>query len=223
MKLVMDKREHETRRRKFQKFLSETPIGYEEGTLDVCDYVAYDGDTILFGIEYKSYSDLVSSIGNGHLKSQIIDMEGMENPYLFVVGNYHDYLSKPQYSNVSREMVIGFLTSINARYKTRVFCFETEMEAIRGIVHLFKIHSEPDKVHLQDKLPERKIRTGNPKRDMFLSLPGVGNDRCKKYMDKISFVQFITICKFDGTAKQTLKKDFGISVSDSLIEFCRQL
>ena len=78
--LLMDKRECQKRVAAIKSKLKATTIQTEDATLEVCDYIVKNDDTILFGIEWKTYDDFISSMKNNHLTSQLVDMEGMEHP-----------------------------------------------------------------------------------------------------------------------------------------------
>lgn len=224
--LLIDKRECPKRVSNIKSKLKATTIETEDATLDVCDYIAKKDDTILFGIEWKTYDDFVSSMKNNHLTSQLIDMEGMEHSYLFIVGNYWSWKKTINYKtniNVTREQIAGYLTSMAGRYKTKVIHYETTIEAIAGIIHLAKIHTEDGIEHTQIKLPERVTRSGNPNMDMYLALPGVGLAKCKAYSHKIKFSDFVNTCKYDSEARTTFTNKYAISVPQKVIDYCREL
>lgn len=230
--LLMDKRECPKRVKEIKAKLSPVSVNHEtiqceETTLDICDYVFKNNDTILFGIEWKTYDDFVSSMKNNHLTSQMIDMENMEHSYLFIIGNYWSWKKTINYKtniNVTREQIAGYLTSLAGRYKTRVVMYETTTEAIAGMIHLLNIHLEgEDKIHTQVKMPERVTRSGNPNIDMYLALPGVGLAKCKQYSHKVKFSDFVNTCKYDSDAKTTFTNKYSISVPQKLIDYCREL
>lgn len=224
--LLMDKRECQKRVAAIKSRFKETVVKTEDTTLDVCDYIVKNDDVILFGIEWKTYDDFVSSMKNNHLTSQLVDMEGMEHPYLFIVGNYWSWKKTINYKtniNVTREQIAGFLTSIAGRYKTKVIHYESTKEAIEGILHLAKIHTEEGVQHTQIKLPERVTRSGNPNIDMYLALPGIGLAKCKAYSNKIKFSDFVNTCKYDSEARTTFNNKYAISVPQKVIDYCREL
>ena len=219
--LIMDKREDSDRRSAVRKVFAGTTVSILEEMNDICDYIAKDDTNILFGIEWKSYDDFISSMRNGHLQSQLLDMENMEHPYLFIVGNYKSWVSshsRLKIPDVSRDSIAGFLTSISVRYKTRVIMYESTPEACRAIKHLFEIHTGIR--HEQVKLPERRTRTGDPNMDMYLALPGVGPAKAKKY-SSMKFSRFIMCCISGDT--DSIKSTCGLSVSKSLQEYVNKL
>ena len=116
MLLRIDNRENPARVKHVVSSFNETAISTEITQLDVCDYVGVDKDKILFGIEYKTYDDFTSSIANGHLVSQLNDMEGMEHPFLFVVGSYAKWITKPVRANLS-------LDNISIEFSVVIFNF----------------------------------------------------------------------------------------------------
>lgn len=226
LNLLIDKRECPKRVSSIKSKLKATSITTEDTTLDVCDYLMRDGETILFGVEWKTYDDFISSMKNNHLTSQLIDMEGMEHSYLFIVGNFWNWKKTINYKtniNVTREQIAGYLTSIGARYKTRVIHYESTSEAIAGLIHLAKIHTESGVEHTQVKLPERVTRSGNPNVDMYLALPGVGLAKCKTYSQRLKFSDFVNTCKYDSEARKTFNNKYSISVPQKLIDYCREL
>ena len=100
---------------------------------------------------------------------------------------------------------------------------ESIREAIEGILHLAKIHTEEGVSHTQIKLPERVTRSGNPNIDMYLALPGIGLAKCKAYSNKIKFSDFVNTCKYDSEARTTFNNKYAISVPQKVIDYCREL
>lgn len=223
MKLIADIREDQKRVKYFNDFFRETTVEVVPGTLPVCDYVVENDDKILFGIEFKTYSDFVSSMKNGHLVSQLMDMQEMENPYLFIVGDYFSWrkaAARKGLCNVTLSQMSGFQTSITARYKTKVFYFYSLKEAAEAIKHLIKIHMGLD--HTQGKMPERKTRTENPNLDMYLALPGIGAKKAEQLL-KLKFAEFARLCRYEPDAKKEIKLKTGATVSEATIDYIKAL
>lgn len=223
MMLLTDSREDPKRVKYFTDYFKDTLVEVVPDTMPVCDYLVKHEGKILFGIEYKTYDDLVSSMKNGHLVSQLVDMEEMENPYLFVVGDFFSWRqtsSRKGYYDVTRSQISGFLTSITTKFKTKLFFFYSQKEAADAIKHLMKLHLGLE--HSQEKLPERKTRTGNPNKDMYMSLPGIGAKKAEQLL-KIKFAEFMRLCRYEQDAKKEIKLKCGVSVSDTTINYVKAL
>lgn len=222
-KLLIDNREHNKRISNIQDRLTKTTILNEVTVVPVGDYIGMCDENILFSIEWKSFDDLVSSIRNGHLSSQLIDMEQFNCPYLFVIGNYWTWKKKHSHmtGSFSYSNYIGYLVSATARHKTKIIVFENDAEAIDAIVHLFKIYSGCE-ADASCKMPERVRRTGDKQSDMFLMLPGVGPKKYNAWKDKITYLTFLRVCQMDNAAK-VFMNEYNIKVPNSVIDYCKGL
>lgn len=220
-KIVIDKREKEERKEVITNFFSKMKdCVVTEDTIEVGDYLVYQDSNLLFAIEWKTYSDFISSIQNGHLASQLDDMDQYPMGYLFITGNYVDWVkkSKKLHIHISREQISGFLTSIAGRHNTRCVMYESEQEGVNGILKLISICNGKG---LDVKLPERHKTTGNPNIDMFMALPGVGPKKAVSYSISMSFYEFLTKCKQDNCKE--IFKCMGVSVSQPIIDYCKKL
>lgn len=222
-KLLIDNREQNKRIAAIKDRFTKTTISTEVSVLPVGDYIGMGDENILFSVEWKSFDDLVSSIRNGHLSSQLIDMEQFNYPYLFVIGNYWTW--KKKHANMagsfSYNSYVGYIVSATARHKTKIIIFESDREAIDALIHLFKIYSgcESD---MSCKMPERVRRTGDKQSDMFLMLPGVGPKKFNIWKNKVTYLNFLKICQMDDAGKVFIN-EYNIKVPESVIDYCRGL
>ena len=89
MKIIIDQRESQKRIDNAIEMFESKLVDSEIGVIEVGDYLLVnDEDQVIGAIEYKTYDDFVTSMLNGHLESQLKDMDKYNNPFLFVVGTY---------------------------------------------------------------------------------------------------------------------------------------
>lgn len=221
--ITMDKREKKDRRELIrERFSTFKDITVVEDTIPVGDYVVKKDDGVLFAIEWKTYSDLVSSIQNGHIQSQLDDLDNYDRPYLFVTGTYQQWISKARrYGiHVSKPQIMGFITSVAGRHKTKLIHYDSEGEGVEGMIKLIAIHSG-DATQDTMKMPERVKRTGDISADMMLCVPGLGAKKVKAIRDAgITFSDLMNLCEENpGTSL----KINGVSISASIVDYLRRL
>jgi len=220
MKVIIDLRESKKRVGKLCQMLDNQMIEWKIDTVDVGDYLLCNDDwQVLASIEYKSYGDFVSSMLNGHMESQLNDMEGYERPYLFIVGNWLSWKRNCRI-NVPKRSIDGFRTKILYTYKTKMINYDSESEALEGIIMLL-MRSQKDSPQLV--LPERHKHTGNPNFDMLLNIPGLGPKTVEKLIQQdMTLSYFIYTCNQNGGPK-LIKEKYGVNVSKKTLEFCEVL
>jgi len=223
IKIVIDKREKDERRKKIKDVMDylEGSVVTED-TLSICDYLVYKDDGILFGVEWKTYNDYVSSIMNGHLKSQLNDMEECKFPTYLIVTKYDYRQWRISHADihVTKEQIDGFTTSVAGRYKTKMVAFDSESNGVDGLLKLITIHMGHNPI-TDIQLPERKKRTGNPSMDMYLSVPGLGPKKSKDLCDRISFYELLRMVK-ESETRRDIRRD-GISIPPNSYEFMKSL
>lgn len=221
MKVIIDQRESKKRISNVRDTLDSELIESEVATISVGDYLLINNDGGVIGaIEYKTYGDFVSSIINGHLESQLNDMDKYNSPYLFVVGSYGYWKKSTRGNiNISKKSIEGFKVKVLCSHKTKLIQFDSEKEAIEAMVMILN----RDKNKQADfVMPERHKSTGNPQLDMYLSIPNVGRVKAQTYSNVLPFYMFLTICKQES-ARIVFKKVYNLTVPDALIEYCRGL
>jgi len=220
MKVIIDLRESKKRVGKLCQMLDNQMIEYKIDTVEVGDYLLCDDDwNVISAIEYKTVGDLVSSMINGHMESQLNDMEGFERGYLFIVGNWLDWKRK-SHINVPKRSIDGFKTKILYTYKTKMIQYDCESEALEGILMLLA-RSKNDKPQMH--LPERHKHTDNPNFDMLMNIPGLGPKSVEKLLQQdMTLSYFIYTCNQNGGPKM-LQEKYGVKLNKKTLEFCEVL
>lgn len=170
-------------------------VTIEQTQIAVGDYVFYnDENKVLFAVEWKTYEDYVSSIKNGHLQSQLNDMDAYEHSYLIVTGTFQSFIKKAKKLGlfITKEQINGFKTSVAGRHKTKLIHYDTEKEGMLGLLKLLSIHKGDIGSEI---IPERHKYTGNPNLDMFLSVRGIGTKTANELLKQYTFTQFVSECK----------------------------
>lgn len=223
IKVVIDKREKKDRRDFIEdRFSTFKDVSTVEDTIPVGDYLVMKDDGVLFAIEWKTYSDLVSSIQNGHIQSQLDDMDNYDRPYLFVTGTYKQWISKAKrYGiHVSKPQIMGFITSVAGRHKTKLVQYDSEGEAVDGMIKLISIHSG-DATQDTIKMPERVKRSGDIHADMMLCVPGLGAKKVKAIREaNITFSDLLDMCRKNNGSSIKIN---GVSVSASTVDYLARL
>ena len=223
IQVVIDKREKDTRREFIKdRFSTFKDVAAVEDTIPVGDYLIKKDNGIMFAVEWKTYSDLVSSIMNGHIQSQLDDMDKYDRPYLFVTGTYKQWISKSKRYDihVSKEQIMGFITSVAGRHKTKLIMYDSEGEAVDGMIKLISIHSG-DATQDTIKMPERVKRTGDIHTDMMLCVPGLGVKKVKGLRDAgITFSLLMDMCKTSGG---TGIKVNNVTINASTVDYIARL
>lgn len=220
MKIIIDQRESQKRIDNAIEMFESKLVDAEVGVIEVGDYLLVnDEDQVIGAIEYKTYDDFVSSMLNGHLESQLNDMDKYNNPFLFVVGTYGIWRKKNPNMHVKKRAIDGFVVKCASAHKTRLVQLDSEPSALDSMVMLLTQSKKKDP---QIIMPERHKTTGNPQLDAFLSLPHIGKARAVKYAEKISFYQFLTVCR-DENAVSIFKKVYQLNINKQIIEYCKKL
>lgn len=221
MRIVIDNRESGKRIGHACDVFDGALIDNSVETIDVGDYLLYnDNDEVIGAIEYKTYGDFVSSILNGHLESQLVDMDNYTYPYLFVVGTYGAWKKATRNAiRLNKRSIEGFKVKVLCAHKTKLIQFDSESEALDAMTMILNRSKSLDG---DIKLPERKKSTGDPQLDMYLSVPAIGKVKAQLYASKMSFYEFLTVCKSDD-AKELFKNTYEIPVQKAVISYCRGL
>ncbi len=128
-------------------------------------------------IERKTVSDFVNSIRNGHLETQLLDMQQYEHAFLFISGDFRSLYFK-NVRNWTVNHTIGSLCSIAARYDVKILQFPNDSQLIKAI---FKIKEKVDKGKKMNAVIRHKktLNKVNPNFALFLAIPGIGEKRAE--------------------------------------------
>ena len=149
------------------------------------------GDYLLGGacVEAKSISDLFASSHSGHLWRQLDNMDAnYERFFLLIHGSITKYVSvakksgkRVSYSRVQNEL-IGTIARIMSDFDCQVFFTQNLSEAAMFVVKLHDKLHKPASTHGAKAI--RKVSTNDVRKDMLLTIPGVGNEMAERMLAK---------------------------------------
>lgn len=223
IKLVIDNREDNKRIKRLESMCMVRGINYEITNIAVGDYLVMNDDKIVAAFEFKEFSDLVSSIKSNHMESQLRDMTQYKNPYLIVHGTMEQHIKKGlnKYNPFSSEQWGGFRAKM-ALHPVRLIEVDSLDQALYIMISVANRHLDDNKTEEPEFIAERHSKSGNVCLDVLCALPGVGMTTAKKYLKAMKPSQMIEECKRDD-AKKHIKKKYGVTVTDKVIEAMRQL
>ncbi|HII38504.1 TPA: hypothetical protein HA318_00685 [Candidatus Micrarchaeota archaeon] len=161
--------------------------------LDVADFVA----SPRAGIERKAYSDLESSIIDGRLFQQALELKrNFERPLVGVVGSGA--------CRINGKALRGALISISIDYGIPVLFFEDDVSLGDFIFHVaFREQLAPAREQ-RLRLEKKKSVLSEQQRFVVESLPGVGPSAAKKLLARFGSVAEVfdahedELCQVDG-------------------------
>lgn len=223
IKLVIDNREDNKRIKRLESMCMVRGINYEITNIPVGDYLVMNDDKIVAAFEFKEFADLVSSIKSNHMESQLRDMVQYQNPYLIVHGTMEQFVKKGlnKYNPFSSEQWGGFRAKM-ALHKVRLIEVDSLDQALYIMISVANRHLDDNKLEEAEFIPERHKKSGDVCLDVLCALPNVGVTTAKKYLKALRPSQLMMLSHKDD-ARKYFKEQFGISVSDKLIEELRKL
>ncbi|MCE7699386.1 MAG: helix-hairpin-helix domain-containing protein [Methanobacterium paludis] len=152
-------------------------------TLPVGDVIA--GNIL---VERKEIADFASSITDGRYKNQSVNMVEASNNgahcYEIIQGSFKEYESSG-YCSISRKAFRGAIASLNERHGIRTLQVDDEVDFWLQIDRLIEKYN--------DKRPVKRVYVTPtaPRTDerMLLGLPGLGEVRAEKILEKFSLHQ----------------------------------
>ena len=166
------------------KMLEELGCSVVEKQLEVADYVP--GKEI--AVERKAVSDFVSSIVDGRLNKQLINMaESYERPLVIVEGDKEKMFE----SNVHRNAIIGMLTSIALNYRVPVLFTDSARETAQYIFVIAKREQVGRGTDVRLRIGRKGLTLGEQQRFVVESLPLIGPKMAKSLLEKFGSVKGI--------------------------------
>ena len=158
------------------------------------------GDYLLGGacIEAKSLSDLFQSMKSGHLAKQMDNMDAnYERFFLLIHGKIPEYVTmanrnvrdpkkKVSHSYV-QSVLIGLITRIMTDFDAQVFYTKEVSEAAMFVVKLHDKLHKPASLHGAKAI--RRVSTNDVRKDVLLTIPGIGNQMATKMLDTCGSIE----------------------------------
>lgn len=197
-------------------------LSVERETLVVGDY--------LLGaacIEAKSINDLFASSHSGHLWRQLDNMDAnYERFFLLIHGSVPEYVkrTKKPYTRVQNEL-IGTIARIMSDFDCQVFFTPNVSEAA---IFVIKLH---DKLHkpasLHGAKAVRRVSTNDVRKDLLLTIPGVGNQMADKMLETCGSIEEMlykeSLLKVKGMGHTLADRVIKVLTSEDVIHIERRL
>jgi len=156
-----------------------------EKQLEVGDYVP--GKEIV--VERKSVSDFLSSIVDGRLSKQLINMaESYERPLVIVEGDRDELLES---RNIHRNAVIGMLTSIALNYRVPILFTESARETAHYIFVIAKREQQGRGSDVRLRLGRKGLTLAEQQQFVVEGLPLVGPKMARVLLEEFKTVKGI--------------------------------
>lgn len=211
------------------KLTGHLDIPWKRFKLTVGDISINDGDKILAIIEHKSYADFISSLQNGHLESQMFDLDRTEVPtFLFIDGTHLRWARSPasNYCKFNIDYINGYKMRSQLIHKTRIVQFDSTPQLCRAIPILCKQLTTTKDLSTTTIIPERHTTTGNPSKDIWLTIDGIGDKTADKLLEKgISFgyVYAMSHKLQPDVARDMFKSQYQITLPLKSFEYIREI
>lgn len=223
--ILIDTREKAPFVGKLTSALDRENIPWKRFSLTVGDISINDGDTIKALIEHKSYADFVSSLQSGHLESQMFDLDRVDAPtFLFIDGLHSHWVrtSAASYFKQGIDYINGYKMRSQLIHKTRIVQFDTTPQLCRAIPILCKQLSNTQGLSSTTIIPERHTSSGDPTKDMFLTIDGIGIKTAEKLIEKrvsLGYLYAMAHRLKPDVAKELLKAEMQISLPEKAFEY----
>lgn len=169
--------------------LKEMGCSVVEKQLGVGDYVP--GKEI--AVERKTVSDFLSSIVDGRLGKQLINMtESYERPLVIVEGDKEELFES---RNIHKNAIIGMLTSIALNYGMPILFTENAKETADYIYVIAKREQLGKGSDVRLRIGKKGLSLEEQQRFLVESLPLVGPQMSKKLLQKFGSVKGIVNAK----------------------------
>jgi len=169
--------------------LKEMGCSVVEKQLGTGDYIP--GKEI--AVERKSVSDFVSSIIDGRLSKQLINMtESYEKPLVIVEGNKDELFES---RNIHRNAIIGMLTSIALTYRVPMLFTDSAKETADYIYVIAKREQLGKSSDVRLRIGRKGLTVGEQQRFLVESLPLVGPKMALALLKKFGSVKGIVNAK----------------------------
>jgi len=149
--IIVDTREQEEE----EAYFIRNEIEFRREALSCGDYSAEDSAGNRVVIERKEMSDLIQSMFEGRLESQLRRLSLERLPILVISGRIEDYWERKKDSKFTRSHLYGIISSAIVRYGLRCVIWAQTNEDALGIIHKMLIKITENKL---DKIPNRKTK-----------------------------------------------------------------
>lgn len=172
-----------------------TQIRLEVKPLKVADYIIND-----IAIERKTVSDLISSMINKRLLTQLKNMESYKQSLLIIEGDLDEAINEE--NNMSKALR-GLLVSISVNSPTSIIRTQDYEDTAKYLITLAKQQLKPkQEISLHSRIPKTKKEQ---KQYILESFPNIGPTKAKQLLKKFKTVKE-TINASEEELQEVLKK-----------------
>lgn len=196
--LIVDSREPESIARIFE----EKGVATKVTALSIGDFFDEEKGVVF---ERKTIQDFITSITDGHLQKQLLQMNQFKHAFLMIVGAFEDSFGQP--GAFSLAQFCGAIASVTIRFPSikvvRMLTTEEMVLFIKSALNKVddgKIASMADTELLKGKITKEDYQLG-----LLMLFPNVGMIKAKKYLSnpliKSRVEEFITFFQEEGILK----------------------
>jgi DNA excision repair protein ERCC-4 len=172
-----------------------TQVNLEVKALKIADYIIND-----IAIERKTISDLISSMINRRLLTQLKQMQAYQKSLLIIEGDLDEVINE---ENNMAKALRGLLVSISTNSQTSIIRTQDYEDTAKYLITLAKQQLKPNQeTSLHSRIPKTKKEQ---KQYILESFPNVGPTKAKQLLKKFKTIQS-TINASEEELEEILKK-----------------
>jgi ERCC4-type nuclease len=147
-------------------------------------------------IERKEVADFLSSISDGRLQKQALQMQPFPHRYIIIEGDFDQLRSKSRrYRRYSNKTIFGMIASLEMKYNVSVLRVNNNQQ-FWLLVNRLLYKKDDTKVVEYSKTYKPKIKAEN-KKDVYLSMicciPGISEGKGKLITDNFKLKELFTL------------------------------
>ena len=168
-------------------------------------------------IERKEIADFLSSISDGRLKKQALNMQPFPNRFVIIEGDYDRLRAQSRrYRRYSNKTIFGMIASLEMKYNIRVLRVNNTQQFWFMVERLI-IKMQDKEVVEYSKTYKPKIKAEN-KKDVSLSMicciPGISEGKGKLITDNFELKQLYTLEVDDLIAIKGIGKGLASKIKE---------
>jgi len=168
-------------------------------------------------IERKEIADFLSSISDGRLKKQALNMQPFPNRFIIIEGDYDRLRAQSRrYRRYSNKTIFGMIASLEMKYNIRVLRVNNTQQFWFMVERLI-IKMQDKEVVEYSKTYKPKIKAEN-KKDVSLSMicciPGISEGKGKLITDNFELKQLYTLEVDDLIAIKGIGKGLASKIKE---------
>lgn len=207
------------------KFFKTNTINNKKVDVIVKQKEAADFSYLNVGVEFKTVPDFISSVKNGRLKREILQMNEMYDKHFVVIQGSTTQGLKEQFLRVKRkkfskeqyfslEQYFGAVASMNQI--TKMFQVENQNQAFTLILKLFE-KSTDGKIR---NIPEPELHTKNTIINFLGCIQGINQNKAMKIVNELKIGNLKSLLNLNSEDFATVN-GIGEKTADKIVEWIK--